>query len=401
MRVLFGLAVLVVIAKFAGLLARRCGQAAVLGELLAGIAIGNLLPLAFGMGGVEFMRTDETLQVLAEIGVLLLLFDVGLEADLRGLVRVGWSSLLVATVGVVVPFALGWGTAAILIPEASPIVHVFVGATLTATSVGITARVLQEFGLSTSKEGQIILGAAVLDDVFGLVILAVVSGMVGAGESELSSALATAPAIFGKAFLFLGVAALVGHYTYRPLLRGIGALNEHGLLLVVGLALCFLCACLAELIGLAGILGAFAAGFILDPYAQGVRTAAEERTLAELMKPLGTVFVPLFFVLTGMRVDLSVMADPAALGLGAALITVAIVGKLVSGLAVLTRGARKLVVAVGMVPRGEVGLVFAGLGTTLMVGGVPLLSKEVFAALILMVLVTTLVAPITLTKVLR
>jgi Kef-type K+ transport system membrane component KefB len=206
--VLFGVALLLVAAKCGGLLAEHWGQPAVLGELLVGIGLGNLLPPLFGERGIAFVRGDPTLHVLAEIGVLILLFDVGLEADLRALVRVGPSAALVAAIGVVVPFALGWGTARWLLPEAAPLAHVFVGATLTATSVGITVRVLKDLGALHSREGQIILGAAVLDDILGLVILAIVSGLVtaavvgGPGPSTL-----TVMGIVVKAIVFLGITA--------------------------------------------------------------------------------------------------------------------------------------------------------------------------------------------------
>jgi Kef-type K+ transport system membrane component KefB len=180
--VLFGLAVLVVAAKAGGLLAERWGQASVLGELIVGIGLGNLLPPLFGDQGIRFVQRDPTLHVLAEVGVLILLFDVGLEADLRALARAGPSSALVALIGLAVPFALGWGVTAWLLPEAHMLVGVFVGATLTATSVGITARVLKDLGVMRRPEAETILGAAVIDDVLGLMVLAVVSGLVQAAS---------------------------------------------------------------------------------------------------------------------------------------------------------------------------------------------------------------------------
>jgi Kef-type K+ transport system membrane component KefB len=174
--ILCALALLVLLAKAGGLLAERLGQPAVLGELLVGIGLGNLLPLAFAEKGIAFVRSDPTLLVLAEVGVLILLFDVGLETDLRSLLRVGWSSLVAALVGIVTPMLLGWGAAAWLLSESPTLAHVFVGATLSATSVGITSRVLKDLGATQSREGQIILGAAVIDDVLGLVVLAVLGG---------------------------------------------------------------------------------------------------------------------------------------------------------------------------------------------------------------------------------
>jgi hypothetical protein len=265
--VLFALALLVVAAKCGGVVAERWGQPSVLGELLVGIGAGNLLPSLFGERGIAFVRGDPTLHVLAEIGVLVLLFDVGLEADLRALVRVGPSAALVAAIGVITPFAFGWGTARWLLPEAPLLAHLFVGATLTATSVGITARVLKDLGSLQSREGQVILGAAVLDDILGLVVLAVLTGLVTAtatGGPGLSG-LAVAGIIL-KALVFLGMTVGLGHRLSGPIVRLAGRTGQHNMLLVFGLAICFALAFIAERIGLAGIVGAFAAGLLLDPY---------------------------------------------------------------------------------------------------------------------------------------
>ncbi len=228
--VLFGLALLIVAAKVGGLVAEGWGQPSVLGELLVGIAAGNLLPLPFAERGIAFVRGEPTLHVLAELGVLLLLFDVGLEADLRALVRVGPSAGLVAAIGVIAPLVLGWGTASWLLPGAPPLAHVFVGATLTATSVGITARVLKDLGALHSREGQVILGAAVLDDLLGLVVLAVITGLVTAAASGGPglSALAVAGIVL-KAVAFLGVTiglapARLG--THRPARRAHGPARD-------------------------------------------------------------------------------------------------------------------------------------------------------------------------------
>ena len=219
------------------------------------------------------MRGDPTLHVLAEIGVLILLFDVGLEADLRALVRVGPSAALVAAIGVVSPFVLGWGTARWLLPEAPALAHLFIGATLTATSIGITARVLKDLGALHSREGQVILGAAVLDDILGLVVLAVITGLVAAaatGGPGLSG-LAVAGIVL-KAIAFLGITVGLGHRLSGPIVRLAGRTGQREMLVVFGLTICFTLAFAAEWIGLAGIVGAFAAGLLLDPYGEGVRT---------------------------------------------------------------------------------------------------------------------------------
>jgi Kef-type K+ transport system membrane component KefB len=393
-RTLFALGLLVTSAKIGGLVVERWGQPAVLGELLVGIALGNLVPLAAGSYGVELVRPNPTLNFLAEVGVLILLFGVGLESDLRALVRVGPSALLVAVLGVVTPMALGWGITAWLLPESPALAHLFIGATLAATSVGITARVLRDLAAVQSGEGQTILGAAVIDDVLGLVVLAVIAGSISSssGQGPPLSASGIASIVLW-AVLFLGGSAVVGHFLSGPLVRLLARFGHPELLLVVGLSLCFTLAWIAEAIGLAGIVGAFAAGFVIDPYGEGVRTKEETATLVELLHPIGAVFVPLFFVLMGAQVDLGSFAKPGAVWLGGSLVLAAIAGKLATAFGVIDRRVDRLTVAVGMVPRGEVGLIFAGIGTTLSLHGQPILSEAVFAAVVVMVLITTLVAP--------
>lgn len=393
--IFLALALLVLAAKMAGLIAARWGQPSVLAELLIGIGLANLVPMFMGADGIAFVKSETTLRVLAELGVLILLFDVGLESDLRALVRVGISSTLVALIGVVIPFGLGFGLAFWLLPAASYLTHVFIGATLTATSVGITARVLKDLGATGSREGQIILGAAILDDILGLMVLAVVTGIVTAagGEGTGLSILEIA-AIIGKAVLFLGITVFAGHFLAGPIVRLAARTGEHGIILIFGLALCFTLAFIAESIGLADIIGAFAAGLMLDPYGQGVRTKQEEATLSELLHPLSSFFVPLFFVLMGIQVYLPSLADPSVLEFGIMLVLVAVVGKLACALGVVQSGASRLAVGIGMLPRGEVGLIFAGIGTSLSFQGKPILSQELFSAVVLMVLITTLIAPI-------
>jgi Kef-type K+ transport system membrane component KefB len=391
--VLFGLAALVLLAKAGGLLAERWGQPSVLGELVAGIGLGNLLPPLFGDQGIRFVQQNPTLHVLAEVGVLILLFDVGLESDLRSLARAGPSSALVALLGLIAPFALGWGVTAWLLPEAPTLVAVYLGATLTATSVGITARVLKDLGVTRRAEAETILGAAVIDDVLGLVMLAVVTGLVQAAGGGPAVSVGAVAWIVLKALLFLGVTVSLGHWLSGPIVRLAGRTGHGGMLLVVGLALCFTLAFVAERIGLATIVGAFAAGLFLDPYGEGVRAPGEDATLNELLGPLSALFVPLFFVLMGIQVDLGSFADRAALSLGAALVAAAILGKLACGLGVLGRGMNRLAVAIGMIPRGEVGLIFAGIGATLQLDGTPILSQGTYSAVVLMVLVTTLLTP--------
>jgi Kef-type K+ transport system membrane component KefB len=388
--VLFAVALLVLAAKAGGLVAERWGQPPVLGELLVGIALGNvLLPIAGGT--VETLRTDPTLLFLAQIGVLILLFDVGLEADLRALARVGPSSLIVALIGVVVPVGLGWAVAAWLMPDSPRLAQVFVGATLAATSVGITARVLKDLGVTRSREGQIVLGAAIVDDILGLMLLAIVGGMVGV-EGGLS-----AGAVFGilaRAVLFLGVTAVLGHFLSGRIVQLAARTGHPETMLVFGLAACFTLAYAAELVGLADIIGAFAAGLLLDPYGRGIRTREHDATLAELLHPLSSLFVPLFFVLMGLQVQVGALTSASTLLFAGVLTLCAVMGKLACALGVVAPGVNRLAVGIAMVPRGEVGLIFAGIGTTLILEGRPILSEGLFAGVVLMVLVTTLLAPI-------
>ena len=393
--VLFALALLLLTAKAGGLLAERLGQPAVLGELLVGVGCGYFLPLVFHAGQLAFVRSDPTLHAAAEVGVLILLFDVGLETDIRSLFRVGWSALVVALVGVAAPMLLGWLAAAWLLPDSPPLAHVFVGATLSATSIGITSRVLKDLGVMQSREGQIILGAALIDDVLGLVVLAVVTGAIAAATAGTASlSVFTIGGILLRAVLFLGITVGLGHLLSNHLVRWVARTAKPDIILVLGLSLCFILAYASELIGLAGIIGAFAAGLMLDPYGRGVRAREEEAALSELMHPLSALFVPLFFILMGIQVDATSLASSEILALGTVLVLCALVGKLICGIGVLGAGVNRLAIGIGMIPRGEVGLIFAGIGVRLTLGEKPLLTQGIFSAIVLMVLVTTLLTPI-------
>jgi Kef-type K+ transport system membrane component KefB len=245
-----------------------------------------------------------------------------------------------------------------------------------------------------SPEGQIILEAAILDDVLGLIILAVVTGIAGAAAGGAAVSSAGIAATFVRAILFLGITVGLGVFLSTPLVRLVARTGHPEVMLVLGLAVCFTLAFVAEVVGLADIIVAFAAGLLLDPYGSGVRTSEEDATLAELLHPLSSLFVPLFFVVMGIQVDLGSLASLPALGFGVVLIVCAFIGKLACAGGVLGRGINRLTVAIGMIPRGEVGLIFAGIGTTLSLDGQPLLSQELFSAVVLMVLVTTLVTPV-------
>jgi len=385
------LALILVAAKLGGEAATRVGQPAVLGELLAGVALGNAGLL--GAGGLEAMKTDPALDLLSRLGVLLLLFEVGLGSTVREMLRVGPSALLVAVLGVAAPFALGWGVGFLLVPAAGPYVHAFLGAALSATSVGITARVLQDLGRSQTPEARIILGAAVIDDVLGLVILAVVSGVIGAAGQGGTLSAWSVGAILGKATFFLTGSLAIGVALSWRVFRLGAQLRTPGVLLATGLAFCFLLSWLAGAIGLAPIVGAFAAGLILEDVHYREFLDRGERGLEELVKPIGAFLVPVFFVLMGMRTDLRSFGDPAVIGLAGALTLAAILGKQLCAAGVLERGLDRLTVGIGMVPRGEVGLIFANIGLSLQLDGHPLLAPAMYSAVVMVVIVTTLVTP--------
>jgi Kef-type K+ transport system membrane component KefB len=394
--VLAGVAAMLIVAKLSGELFERFRQPAVLGELVGGIFIGNLTLLGVTMA--EPLKTNIVIGALAEIGVIILLFEVGLQSDLGEMLEVGWSSLLVAVAGVVAPFFLGWGVSAYFLPEEPTLVHIFIGATLCATSVGITARVLKDLGALQSREARIILGAAVIDDVLGLLVLAVVAGAIKAELAGVALSSWQVIIIALKALAFVAGAVLGGRYLVPPLFRHAGALETRGMLLALAIAFCFLLAWLAALVGLAPIVGAFAAGIVLDEaHFESFRDRGEHR-LEELLQPVSTLFAPIFFVLMGMKVDLRYFARWELLGFATVLTLVAIIGKQVCSLAVRERQVNRLAVGIGMVPRGEVGLIFAGIGATLMLpnaaGAVePVIDTSTFGAVVLMVVVTTLVTP--------
>jgi Kef-type K+ transport system membrane component KefB len=389
--VLIGLVVILLAAKIGGEVFERAGQPAVLGELLFGIVLGNLTLLGFH--GLEFLQTSPGIEILAQLGVILLLFQVGLESNVAEMLSVGWSSLLVAVLGVIAPFFLGWGVSAWLLPREEPLAHVFLGATLCATSVGITARVLADLGRLSIREAKIILGAAVIDDVLGLVILSVVSGVIGAANTGGSLGSLEALAIVAKAIVFLVGAILIGGWLSRRVFRLAGFLRTQGILLALSLAVCFLLSYLADRIGLATIVGAFAAGLILDGVRYRDLGERTKHTIEELIQPIAGFLVPVFFVLMGLRVDLSSFGRAGVLGFAAMLSLAAILGKMICAAGVLERRLDRVSVAVGMVPRGEVGLIFAGIGAQLLLHGRPVIVPPVFAAVVAMVIATTLVTP--------
>ena len=367
---LLGLVLVWFAAKVAGEGMERIGQTAVLGELLAGVIIGP--------GVLGLVHESEALHALAELGVLVLLFEVGLASDLGDLLRAGIQAALVALVGVVAPFAVGFGIMQGL--GYSALVAVFVGATLTATSVGITARVLADLGQLQDAAARVVLGAAVVDDILGLLILAIVTGVAQTGGVSISAV----ALLSTKAVAFLVVAILVGIRLAPTLVKGIGWMRARGTLLVYSMVFALALAVVAEMIGLATIIGAFAGGLVLS-------TTQRRVHIEERIKPVADLLVPVFFVTVGMKVQpamLSPFAENAQLGIAMLLTAIAIGSKLVAGLAVYQRGVRRWPVGVGMVPRGEVGLIFAGAG---LAAGV--IGADLYATLVVVVMLTTFAAP--------
>ena len=385
--VLLALAVILAGAKLGGDLATRAGQPAVLGELVAGVLLGNLHLL--GIPWFRAMASNPGVDVLAQLGVLILLFAVGLESTVRDMLKVGLPSLLVAVLGVVTPFALGWGVGALLLPEHSSYVHAFLGATLTATSVGITARVLSDIGKSRTPEARVILGAAVIDDVLGLVILAIVGGTIQAADRGDPIAMGAIALVFVKAIVFLGGALALGATLSPRLFQLAARLRGRGVLLTTALVFCFVLSYLASVIGLAPIVGAYAAGLILEDLHWREFTARGEQGLEHLVQPVATLLVPVFFVLMGMRVELAAFARVEVLGLAT------VIGKQACSLGAYG-GLDRLSVGIGMIPRGEVGLIFASIGLTLTVGGERIIDEALFSAVVIMVIVTTMITPPTL-----
>ena len=394
--VLVGVAAMLAVAKLSGELFERAGQPPVLGELLGGILVANLSLIGFN--GAEFLETNEIIGALAQLGVIILLFEVGLESNVAEMMEVGWSSLAVAVAGVIVPFLLGWAVAAHFIPNGSQLEHIFIGATLCATSVGITARVLKDLGQLSRHEARIILGAAVIDDVLGLLILAVIAGAIKAVQNGTSLAVLDVALIALKAVCFLIGSILVGHYLVPRVFHHAGRFQGNGVLLALSICFCFLLAWIASVVGLAPIVGAFAAGLVLDEAHFESFRSREELRLEQILAPVSSLLVPLFFVLMGLRVDLSAFGRADLILFAAALTGAAIIGKQVCSLAAFEKNINRVAIGFGMIPRGEVGLILAGMGATLTLPNLqgvnePVVGGTTFGAIVLMVITTTLITP--------
>jgi Kef-type K+ transport system membrane component KefB len=390
------LALLWLSAKVGGELAVRLKLPAVTGELGVGLALTALhraWPLFPDVGA------SPEAGMLGGLGVVVLMFAVGLESTVPQMLKVGGASMRVALIGVILPMAAGLAGAWLLLPKGSPmVVDLFIGACLCATSIGISAQVLREKGASDSLEGRIIVGAAVVDDVLGLLVLVAVSGMVGAASGG-----ALGPQLLktmGLALGFLALALSLGRLVTPRLFHLASRFRGEQVLLPLGLGFAFLLAWLGNLAGLASIVGAYAAGLILEPAHIEDLEHRERHTLEELVHPLVTVLSPLFFVLMGAKVDPVALFKPSTLGFAATLALLGVLGKFLAGYGG-GRGIRASVIGWGMVPRGEVGLIFVAAGAQLQLNGVPLLSQDLQAGIVGALLLTTVAGPVGLGWVLR
>jgi Na+:H+ antiporter len=389
-QILAALAFVLVGAKLLGALVERLGQPAVLGELIFGVLLGNMALV----GGPSLMalQGSETFAILAEMGAILLLFEVGLESTPREMAAVGIPATLVALAGVITPMLLGFGVGAVMLPEESWMVHAFLGAMLAATSVGITARVLQDARAIRTRSARIILGAAVVDDVLGLVVLAIIAGVIRAAAQGETLAPEGIALIVAKALVFMAAAISIGSYLSPRVFRQALALQTKGIVLALSLGFCFGLAWLAGRAGLAPIVGAFAAGLVLEDVHFEGHIKRGERELHVSLHALTGLLVPVFFVRMGMLVDVGSFLRPGVMGFALVLTLAAMIGKWACGL-VTPRGVSRVTVAVGMMPRGEVGLIFAGIGATLMLNGHAVVDPETYAAAVFMVVATTMATP--------
>ena len=435
--ILFELAAVVAVAMLGRWMAEKLNQPSVLGELLLGVALGNIgywlqipmftmimhldslqplfrevwgsglavqeavgqifsaqelapggvgdriLQLVEGPDATRLIGMAYALWMFSNLGVILLLFMVGLESRVDEMLQVGPRALMVALVGVVAPFMLGLGATYWLLPDGDTSLHLFLAAILCATSVGITARVFKDLGKQATLEARIILGAAVIDDVLGLIVLAVVSGIVVSGGIQFFEVLR----ISLLSFVFLAVVIRYGDSFVRLVVPLVTRVDRHHHKLLFPLTLAFTLAWAASLIELATIVGAFAAGLILNEE-HFEKCSDTNETIEGLIAPLEAIFAPIFFVLMGMQVNLSTFADTETLYLALAFTVAALIGKFVAGLPAGS-GVDRLSVGFGMIPRGEVGLIFASVGK-----GLGVVTDSIFSAVVIMVIVTTLITPI-------
>ncbi len=407
--VILSLVIIYIVSKVGGELSNRLGFPPVLGELVGGVIVGvsglkllvfpiasedgsgsvmmNFLQITAGLDPesltATFATQSEVIGILAELGVIVLLFEIGLQSNLKELLAVGIQSTVVAVVGVVTPFAAG--TAGLMIFFHVPAIPaIFAGAALTATSIGITSKVLSELQRLNTKEGQIIVGAAVIDDVLGIIVLAVVASLAKTGEVDVLNVMY----LIISSTVFLVGAIFVGRFVNTGWsINLVEQLQTRGQLIIPALTFALVLSYIGIAIHLEAILGAFAAGLVFDE-------TDKRKELEKQIMPIADIMVPIFFVTVGAKTNLGVLnpfipSNREGLIMATFLITVAILGKVVTGLAVFGQPEiNRLAIGVGMIPRGEVGLVFSGIGTA---SGV--LSDSLNAAIIMMVILTTFLAP--------
>jgi Kef-type K+ transport system membrane component KefB len=437
--VMLELALIMLAAAMGRWAAMRSGQPAVLGELLIGVVIGNiayafgsplftlimhigeaqplfaemwtngfsleaaaqtvfsesalapggagarLISVVTGPNGSTLVLMGFALWLFSNLGVILLLFMVGLESSVDEMLRVGPRATVVALIGIVAPFALSLGATLWLLPLVAMPVHIFIAATLCATSVGITARVFKDLHRIHTPEAKTILGAAVIDDILGLIILAVVVGIVATGEIQL----AEVGRILLMSLIFLGTVIVFGERFVRVSVELVRRIEPERGKLLFPLALAFLMSWIANQIELATIVGAFAAGLIINE--EHFADHYEGHLSMEgLIGPLEAIFAPVFFVLMGLQVNLTAFVESDTIFVALALTVAAILGKIVSGLGA-AREMDRLSIGLAMIPRGEVGLIFASIGK-----GLGVVTDSLFSAVVLMVIVTTLITPLAL-----
>jgi len=425
-----GILFFAILGRFA---ARKLGQPSVLGELIMGVVLGNLAYLigidlilvlregpaifeleklsiagtpldlaAFqtlgsdtaaqvlwilqGPHGGQILQVAQTVDVFSRYGVIFMLFLVGLDTSVVEMRRVGPDSARVALIGVMMPFVLGFTAAYFLMPDKSLNTDLFIAATLGATSVGITARVLKDLHREQSSEAHIILGAAVMDDILGLLMLSIVSSIIVSGSINLLNILVT----IILAVLFIGGVLFLGPYLLRFTIHLLCKLDMVEAKMFTSYLFVMVLAWLANLVGLATIIGAFTAGLILnDTFFRHCRIPKEDYNVSikSLIMPLEVILVPIFFVLMGIQVKLETFFDWQVLIMAAGLLVAAIAGKLACGLGVGQK-VNRLAIGLGMMPRGEVGLIFAAIGKSLGV-----INDALFSAVVLTVIVTTLLSP--------
>ena len=378
------IAIILLAAKIGAELMRRISQPAVIGELIAGIVIGY-----YGLGLLPHAQSGDVISTLAEVGIILLLFEVGLETNLKEFIDLGKTSLLVALIGVIAPFFLGFGFVYLI--DSSDYVFekaLFVGAAMTATSVGITARVFADLGALKTKEAKTIIGAAVVDDIFGLIILTVVAGMLG-GTGNISGG--EVGMIAAKALAFLLASVVIGRKLSPTIFKFFERVPSPGTFVTGSFLFAIVFGAAAHFVGLHPIVGAFAGGVVAGE-------SDMTKRIREEMKPLNYILVPIFFVYTGSEVDISVLANGSIFLYGVVISLLAFIGKYMSALGALGKGMNTSLIGIGMVPRGEVGLIFVAVATSTFS---EVIGPGIIAAIVWMVINTTLIAPILLSRILK